>query len=97
MLINGQARKTDDGDAMVPNRVEGRCQKRPRQMRAAERVFAAGYGRITTELGEAGEYFYAEGYHQQYLAKNPDGYCGIGGTGVACPTGVVGLEGSLSS
>ena len=58
-----------------------------------ERLTAAGHGRITTELAEAGEYFYAEGYHQQYLAKNPSGYCGIGGTGVACPTGVVGLEG----
>lgn len=58
-----------------------------------ERLTAAGHGRITTELAEAGEYYYAEGYHQQYLAKNPDGYCGIGGTGVACPTGVVGLGG----
>ena len=56
-----------------------------------ERLTAAGHGRITSELAEAGEYYYAEGYHQQYLAKNPDGYCGIGGTGVACPTGVVGL------
>jgi peptide-methionine (S)-S-oxide reductase len=58
-----------------------------------ERLTAAGHGRITTELAEAGEYYYAEGYHQQYLAKNPDGYCGIGGTGVACPTGVVDLGG----
>ena len=46
LLINGQARKTDDGNAMVPNREEGRCRKHPRQMRAAERVFAAGDGRI---------------------------------------------------
>ena len=48
----------------------------------------AGYGSITTEILEAPEYYYAEDYHQQYLAKNPWGYCGIGGTGVACPTGV---------
>ena len=56
----------------------------------------AGYGDITTEirpmndLGERGAFFYAEPYHQQYLAKNPNGYCGIGGTGVSCPVGVVG-------
>ena len=48
----------------------------------------AGHGPITTELREAPEFFYAEDYHQQYLAKNPDGYCGIGGTGVSCPTGI---------
>ena len=46
---------------------------------------AAGLGRITTELAPAGEFFYAEEYHQQYLAKNPGGYCGLGGTGVKCP------------
>ena len=50
----------------------------------------AGLGRITTEIADAGEFYNAEDYHQQYLAKNPEGYCGIGGTGVACPlpTGV---------
>jgi peptide-methionine (S)-S-oxide reductase len=48
----------------------------------------AGYGAITTEIEPAGEFYYAEGYHQQYLAKNPAGYCGIGGTGVSCPVGV---------
>jgi peptide-methionine (S)-S-oxide reductase len=46
---------------------------------------AAGLERITTELAPAGEFFYAEEYHQQYLAKNPGGYCGLGGTGVKCP------------
>ncbi len=50
---------------------------------------AAGYGPITTEILDAPEFFYAEDYHQQYLAKNPNGYCGIGGTGVGCPVGVV--------
>jgi peptide-methionine (S)-S-oxide reductase len=48
----------------------------------------AGYGEITTEIREAPEFYYAEDYHQQYLAKNPWGYCGIGGTGVACPAGL---------
>jgi peptide-methionine (S)-S-oxide reductase len=51
---------------------------------------AAGYGEITTELAQAGPFYYAEDYHQQYLAKNPGGYCGLGGTGVACPVGVTG-------
>lgn len=48
----------------------------------------AGWGRITTELLDAPTFYYAEDYHQQYLAKNPDGYCGLGGTGVACPSGL---------
>ena len=49
---------------------------------------AAGHGPITTEIREAPEFYYAEDYHQQYLAKNPRGYCGLGGTGVSCPTGL---------
>ncbi|MFT3773526.1 MAG: peptide-methionine (S)-S-oxide reductase MsrA [Minicystis sp.] len=49
----------------------------------------AGYGAITTEIADAPEFYYAEDYHQQYLAKNPDGYCGLGGTGVSCPVGLV--------
>jgi peptide-methionine (S)-S-oxide reductase len=66
------------------------------QRRAAEqsrdlyqpKLTAAGYGRITSEIIPAPEFYYAEEYHQQYLAKNPGGYCGIGGTGVSCPVGV---------
>jgi peptide-methionine (S)-S-oxide reductase len=66
------------------------------QRRAAEKsrddyekvLRAAGYGAITTEIAPAPEYYFAEEYHQQYLAKNPDGYCGHGGTGVSCPIGV---------
>jgi peptide-methionine (S)-S-oxide reductase len=54
----------------------------------AKQLSAAGYGPITTEILPAPEFYYAEDYHQQYLAKNPDGYCGLGGTGVACPVGV---------
>jgi peptide-methionine (S)-S-oxide reductase len=48
----------------------------------------AGYGDITTEIRPAGAFYYAEDYHQQYLAKNPGGYCGLGGTGLSCPTGL---------
>jgi peptide-methionine (S)-S-oxide reductase len=52
------------------------------------RLTAAGFGAITTEIAPAGEFYYAEDYHQQYLAKNPNGYCGLGGTGVKCPAGL---------
>jgi peptide-methionine (S)-S-oxide reductase len=56
---------------------------------AYQRVLtAAGYGPITTQIAKAPEFYYAEDYHQQYLAKNPGGYCGLGGTGVACPVGL---------
>jgi peptide-methionine (S)-S-oxide reductase len=66
------------------------------QRRAAEesraayqgRLGDAGYGEITTEVAEAGPFYYAEPYHQQYLQKNPNGYCGLGGTGVSCPVGL---------
>jgi peptide-methionine (S)-S-oxide reductase len=68
----------------------------PEQREAVEQTreaFAAklresGYGDITTEVAEAGPFYYAEDYHQQYLAKNPNGYCGLGGTGVSCPIGL---------
>ena len=53
-----------------------------------EALKARGFGPVTTEIREAGPFYYAEGDHQQYLAKNPNGYCGIAGTGVACPIGV---------
>ena len=56
-------------------------------------LLAAGHGAITTEIGGAPTFYYAEGYHQQYLAKNPGGYCGIGGTGVSCPVGVTTARG----
>jgi peptide-methionine (S)-S-oxide reductase len=66
------------------------------QRRAAEnsraayqkRLLAANRGQITTEIAKAGPFYYAEDYHQQYLAKNPNGYCGLGGTGVSCPVGL---------
>ena len=57
--------------------------------RYSEALTAAGRGaEITTEIAPAGDFFYAEEYHQQYLAKNPGGYCGLGGTGVSCPVGL---------
>jgi peptide-methionine (S)-S-oxide reductase len=55
-----------------------------------ERLTSAGYGEITTEIAPAGAFYYAEPYHQQYLGKNPNGYCGLGGTGVSCPVGITG-------
>ena len=69
----------------------------PEQRERAERSRAtfqqalgsAGYGQITTEIADGDDFFYAEPYHQQYLAKNPNGYCGLGGTGVSCPVGLV--------
>jgi peptide-methionine (S)-S-oxide reductase len=69
----------------------------PEQRRAAEasreafqkKLTNAGFGPITTEIADAGPFYYAEDYHQQYLAKNPGGYCGLGGTGVSCPIGLV--------
>ena len=54
----------------------------------AERLRAAGYGEVTTEITDAPDFYYAEDYHQQYLAKVPNGYCGLGGTGVSCPIGL---------
>ncbi|HEV3031904.1 MAG TPA: peptide-methionine (S)-S-oxide reductase, partial [Polyangia bacterium] len=56
--------------------------------RALEQDKDAGHGAITTEIAPAPEFYFAEDDHQQYLAKNPDGYCGLGGTGVSCPVGV---------
>ena len=56
--------------------------------RFAERLGEAGYGEITTEIADAPPFYYAEDYHQQYLHKVPNGYCGLGGTGVSCPVGV---------
>ena len=74
--------------AVYPTTPEQEAAARETLAAYQERLTRAGYGEITTEVrpaAEAGPYYYAEGYHQQYLAKNPDGYCGLGGTGVSCP------------
>ena len=65
--------------------------ERTREM-FAERLRAVGYGEVTTEIVDAPEFYYAEEYHQQYLHKVPNGYCGLGGTGVTCPIGVAKVE-----
>ena len=70
-----------DGDA------QAEAAEKSRRM-FADRLMQAGYGEITTEIAPAGDFYYAEAYHQQYLAKNPNGYCGLGGTGVSCPVGL---------
>jgi peptide-methionine (S)-S-oxide reductase len=70
---------------------EGEDQQRQAQESLAtyqRMLSASGHGEITTELAPAGPFYYAEPYHQQYLAKNPGGYCGLGGTGVSCPVGL---------
>jgi peptide-methionine (S)-S-oxide reductase len=70
-------------------REESQREQAERSREAYQQVLsAAGHGQITTELAPAGAFFYAEAYHQQYLAKNPGGYCGLGGTGVSCPIGL---------
>jgi peptide-methionine (S)-S-oxide reductase len=60
----------------------------------AEQLRASGYPDVTTEIAQAGPFYYAEDYHQQYLHKNPWGYCGIGGTGVSCPVGLAAAQGA---
>jgi len=60
--------------------------------RYGQALAAAGYGLVTTEVADAPPFYYAEPYHQQYLAKNPNGYCGLGSTGVACPVGLARVE-----
>ena len=68
---------------------EGQRQRAEQSLRAYQAVLGShGYGAITTEIRDAGPFFFAEDYHQQYLAKNPGGYCGLGGTGVSCPVGL---------
>jgi peptide-methionine (S)-S-oxide reductase len=70
-------------------RDEAQREQAEQSLKAYQQVLsAAGHGEITTELAQAGAFYYAEAYHQQYLAKNPGGYCGLGGTGVSCPVGL---------
>ena len=86
-------RQGADAGTQYRSAIYGRSEAQLAAARASRDAYqagltAAGYGPVTTEIAPAGEFFYAEDYHQQYLAKNPNGYCGLGGTGVACPIGV---------
>ena len=83
---------TVDLEAKIPNNVG--LADAPKLLRALEKWLPEAEtefresGKITTEIAPAPEYYFAENYHQQYLAKNPMGYCGLGGTGVSCPVGI---------
>ena len=86
-------RQGADAGTQYRSAIYGRSEAQLAAARASRDVYqarltAAGHGPITTEVTRAGEFYYAEDYHQQYLAKNPNGYCGLGGTGVACPVGL---------
>jgi len=86
-------RQGADTGTQYRSAIYGRSEAQVAAARASRDVYqarltTAGYGPITTEIAPAGEFFYAEDYHQQYLAKNPNGYCGLGGTGVACQAGL---------
>ncbi len=75
--------------SLILTRSEGQLKDAANSLDAyQERLTAAGYGAITTEIAPLGDFYYAEEYHQQYLAKNPGGYCGVGGTGVTCSAGL---------
>jgi peptide-methionine (S)-S-oxide reductase len=80
------ARSTDR--ASTPSRTRRRSRRWASRAVFQKELARKGYGTITTEIVEAQAFFYAEDYHQQYLAKNPGGYCGLGGTGVSCPVGL---------
>jgi peptide-methionine (S)-S-oxide reductase len=71
----------------VGSEAEREAAERSREVFAAQ-LGEAGYGEISTEIAPLDKFYYAEAYHQQYLAKNPNGYCGLGGTGVSCPIGL---------
>jgi peptide-methionine (S)-S-oxide reductase len=79
---------TQDRSAVYVSSPEQRAAAEATKAAFGERLGAAGYGEISTEIADAGPFYYAEDYHQQYLAKVPNGYCGLGGTGVSCPIGL---------
>jgi len=74
--------------AIYPTTVEQRRAAEASREEYQRALSSAGHGKITTEIADEPPFYYAEDYHQQYLAKNPGGYCGLGGTGVSCPSGV---------
>ena len=87
-MRQGNDMGTQYRSAIYTNTDDQATAARASKARYSDRLAAAGLGPITTELAPAGSYFMAEEYHQQYLAKNPSGYCGIAGTGVTCPIGL---------
>ena len=86
-MRQGNDRGTQYRSAVYVTTAEQRAAAEATKAEFEPRLRAAGFGAITTEIRDAPEYYPAEGYHQQYLAKNPGGYCGLGGTGVSCPVG----------
>ena len=87
-MRQGNDRGTQYRSGIYVSSPEQRAAAEASRDRYQEVLRANGYGDITTEIRDAGPFFYAESYHQQYLAKNPNGYCGLGGTGVSCPAGL---------
>ena len=87
-MRQGNDRGTQYRSAIYPTDDEQRAVAEETRAAFAPGLKAAGYGEITTEIAPAGEFYYAEDYHQQYLHKVPNGYCGISGTGVSCPVGL---------
>ncbi len=79
------ARNIAQASTTIPRR--SAAKRRPSKAAYEKALMARGLGPITTEILPAPEFYFAEDYHQQYLAKNPHGYCGLGGTGVSCPIG----------
>ena len=86
-MRQGNDRGTQYRSAIYASDADQLTQARASREAYQTQLNGAGLGAITTEIAEAGPYYFAEDYHQQYLAKNPGGYCGIGGTGVSCPIG----------
>ena len=87
-MRQGNDMGTQYRSAVYTNSPEQRAAAEATRDQYAARLKQAGFGEITTEIAEAGPFYYAEDYHQQYLHKVPNGYCGIGGTGVSCPIGL---------
>jgi peptide-methionine (S)-S-oxide reductase len=87
-MRQGNDRGTQYRSGIYAFGAEQRAAAEASQAMFAPRLKAAGYGPITTEILDAPPFYFAEDYHQQYLAKNPAGYCGVGGTGVSCPIGL---------
>ncbi len=89
-MRQGNDRGTQYRSGIYVGSAEERAQAEKSRADYALELARAGFGAITTEIIDAPAFYYAEDYHQQYLAKNPGGYCGVGGTGVTCPVGVHG-------